>query len=157
MRAARVNYFLRALTAPLSPDLPPNIQSSTLPGRYIWDFIYFKDNFVYVDSQSLNFHPSVLLSDQAFNAGLPTQIDLLNPSELSITSCYSNGSYQYSLILCSLLISLLTYPSFYSSFCNIKYYLDRSGNLYSDSSSIPLLFFQLIQFGELDFDIYICF
>ena len=29
MRAARVNYFLRALTAPLSPDLPPNIQSST--------------------------------------------------------------------------------------------------------------------------------
>ena len=142
MRAARVNYFLRALTAPLSPDLPPNIQCLTLPSRYIWDFIYFKDNFVYVDSQSLNFHPGILFSDQSLNAGLPTQIDLLNPSELSITSCYSNGSYQYSfdsLLLAHIPSNLPIVLQFF--FCNNKYYLDRSGNLYSDSSSIPLFAF----------------
>ena len=99
MKAQRANFFLRDLID-LKLDESANVLARrSLSDVFPWDWLLFEDGEVIVDSSTglnVRFRRT---SDKeiGFRLGLPTQIDLLSKRRLAISSCYSNGWWDWDL------------------------------------------------------------
>jgi len=99
MKAARANFLLRDLID-LDVNRPEQVVGYRRFGRcYPWDWLPLDSGEILVDSApefNVRFE-TAQGKKTGFRLGLPTQIDMLTTERLSVTSCYSNGWYQWCL------------------------------------------------------------
>jgi hypothetical protein len=141
MKAARANFLLRDLI-----DLDVNRSEQVLGYRsfgkcYPWDWLPLDSGEVLVNSAP---EFNVLFQrapggQDGFRLGLPTQIDMLGTRRFSVTSCYSNGWYQWCLGDNPTWHSHLRPVVLVFYFQGETYYLDNAGYVFLLGSELPYL------------------
>lgn len=141
MKAARANFFLRDLI-----DLERDESAQVLARRsfgefYPWDWLPFADGEVMVDSSpALNVQYRKTCGDiTGFRLGLPTQVDILAERRLAISSCYSDGWYQWGMEGKPVWQMHSRPVTLAFSHEGRTYYLDNSGSLFLLGTELPLL------------------
>ncbi|MDO8877149.1 MAG: hypothetical protein Q7V40_13730 [Pseudolabrys sp.] len=97
MRAARANFYLRDRIDAEAPECPDLIDERRFPQPFVWDWLPLPEGELVADSSELNV--SYRGRDGAAASarmGLPTQIDSLGSGRYSLSSCYSDGWYEWT-------------------------------------------------------------
>lgn len=91
MWAQRLNYALQPLICASEPpaDLAALVDESVLPGTKPWDALQRDGELIWITSDPINLHIRTDDSRSSLTLDLPTQIDLLSDSSLSIGSLYA--------------------------------------------------------------------
>jgi len=96
MLVQRLNFFLRSLIDS-NVDIPEGSQSAPLPYQCPWDWIQRDKMAVYIISEEKNVvWRKDNLEFKACRLGLPTQVDDIDGTWLSIGSHYTQGGYMMS-------------------------------------------------------------
>ena len=139
MKAARANFLLRDLI-----DLDANWSQQVVGYRsfgrsYPWDWLPLDSGEVLVNSApEFNVRFQTTRGKQAgFRLGLPTQIDMLTTERLSVTSCYSNGWYQWCLGGTPSWCPHLRPVVLVFCFQGETYYLDNAGYVFLLGDQLP--------------------
>lgn len=96
MKAARANYYILDRLDAAAPDCPDLIDERRLERPFVWDWMPLPEGELVADSSELNV--SYRGRDGAAASarmGLPTQIDPIGGGRYALSSCYSDGWYEW--------------------------------------------------------------
>lgn len=141
MKAARANFFLRDLID-LERDESGHVLAHRSYGEcYPWDWLPLEDGEVMVDSTpASNVQYRKACGDNiGFRLGLPTQMDILSERRLAISSCYSDGWYEWCMEGEPAWHTHSRPVTLAFSHEGCIYYLDNGGSLFLLGNASPVL------------------
>lgn len=141
MRACRINFFLRDILEHHSVNSSGIISRRLLSANFPWDWQYLEGGELVIDSDKYkNFHYFKAGRDKdCWLTGLPTQINFVRDYEFAVTSCFSDGWFDWRRNQVPIYRAHHAPVVIVFEFEKIRYLLDNKGCLYTVANRRLLL------------------